>query len=65
MVYINLDESINSELMAKLLFQEGIKVSVGQTLRLVTHLNIDKADIIYTADTIKDVLNLISEALQQ
>ncbi|MDG1732671.1 MAG: low-specificity L-threonine aldolase [Thalassotalea sp.] len=65
MVYINLDESINSELMAKLLLQEGIKVSVGQTLRLVTHLNIDKADIIYTADTIKDVLNLISEALQQ
>ncbi|TRX56318.1 low-specificity L-threonine aldolase [Thalassomonas sp. M1454] len=59
MVYITLDEKINAQLMAKLLLQEGIKVSAGQTLRLVTHLNIDKADIIYTADTIKDILSLM------
>ncbi len=58
MVYIDLDASIDGTLLAKLLLAQGIQISAGQNLRLVTHLNISTADIIYTADTIKDCLQL-------
>ncbi|WNC70757.1 low-specificity L-threonine aldolase [Thalassotalea psychrophila] len=59
MVYIDVDESVDGELLSKLLLAEGILISAGQNLRLVTHLNISTADIIYTADTIKDCLSLM------
>ncbi len=58
MVYIDLDDSIDGNLFAKLLLAEGIQISAGQHLRLVTHLDINTADIIYTADTIKECLKL-------
>ncbi|WOH38049.1 low-specificity L-threonine aldolase [Thalassotalea fonticola] len=60
MVYIDLDDSVDGEVLAKLLIAEGIKISAGQNLRLVTHLNISTADIIYTADTIKETISLMS-----
>lgn len=60
MVYIDLDTSIDGEILAKLLIAEGIQISAGQSLRLVTHLNISTADIIYTADTIKETIKLMS-----
>ena len=63
MVYIDLDDSIDGVLLAKLLLAEGIQISAGQTLRLVTHLNISTADVIHTADTIKDAISLMSEGV--
>lgn len=58
MVYVRLDPSINGDVLAHLLKAEGILVSAGQSLRLVTHINISKADIIYTAQTIKELVDL-------
>lgn len=59
MVYIDLDDSVDGDLLAKLLMAEGIQISAGQSLRFVTHLNISTADVIYTADTIKECLTLM------
>ncbi|WP_068546573.1 low-specificity L-threonine aldolase [Thalassotalea crassostreae] len=62
MVHIDVDSSINQELLAKLLAAEGIKVSPGGRLRLVTHLDIAKADVIYASETIKDIIEMMLEA---
>jgi threonine aldolase len=60
MVYIELDSSLDGNAVAKLLKTKGVLISAGQTLRLVTHLNINKANIIFTADTIKEVILMLS-----
>lgn len=62
MVYVTLDDSINGTVLTHLLKAEGILLSAGQTLRLVTHLNISKADIIHTVQAIKDAIDLSQQA---
>ena len=56
MVYIGLSEDIQTQKLTEQLLEKGIKVSSGQTLRLVTHLNVTKQDIEYTAKTL---INLV------
>ncbi|MEW6996473.1 low-specificity L-threonine aldolase [Colwelliaceae bacterium BS250] len=60
MVYIALDDTLDSEIIGELLLAKGIKVSVGQTLRLVTHLDITEDDIRFTASTLKDIIKSLS-----
>jgi threonine aldolase len=60
MVYIALDDTLDGEIIGELLLAKGIKVSVGQTLRLVTHLDITEDDIRFTASTLKDIIKSLS-----
>ncbi|WP_371185892.1 low-specificity L-threonine aldolase [Thalassotalea maritima] len=62
MVYVDIDPALNSELLKQLLKAEGILVSGGRSWRIVTHLDISEADIIYTVETIKDCLSLMQQA---
>ncbi|MDN3652217.1 low-specificity L-threonine aldolase [Thalassotalea ponticola] len=62
MVYLDLAPSINPQLLGHLLHAEGILVSASNKLRLVTHLDISEADIIYSANAIKDCLALMQQA---
>ncbi|WP_211183548.1 low-specificity L-threonine aldolase [Thalassotalea sp. Y01] len=59
MLYVDVDPAINDELLCQLLKAEGILISPRSPLRIVTHLDISEADIVYTADAIKDCLALM------
>lgn len=55
MLYIDLSDNIDGQQLATQLLKKGIKISAGQTLRLVTHIDVTQADIEYTASTIKSM----------
>ncbi len=57
MVYVALSDNIDGQKLAKDLYQQSIKVSAGQSLRLVTHINVSKDDIEYTAKTLLSLID--------
>lgn len=58
MVFLTLDESLSRKLTHHLK-QKNIMTNSGKTIRLVTHMDIDTADIDYTVNTIKTFFNSV------
>ncbi len=56
MVFVKLDDSINPAFIASQLKQQNILISPSHNMRLVTHLDITKADIDLFVQTLKSVL---------
>ncbi|QDP00903.1 low-specificity L-threonine aldolase [Thalassotalea sp. PS06] len=61
MLYFKLADSFNPALVAQLLKAEGILISAGDEIRLVCHRDISDADVVYFAQSLEDILTIMSQ----
>ena len=57
MVFIEFNQTIDIENLAKQLLDRDVLISAGQNTRLVTHLDISKTEIDYFVTTLNDLIN--------